>query len=107
MNEPQQLDLSTLLEEHKLLLGLMVGGSAYFLRQLMIGHQSGQGLTAQECEQAIVDALKRIHATQERFGYEYLSEIEAVLHKMSQTVPLAPYVQKVPANPEQVTEDRD
>ena len=94
MNEPQPLDLQTLIEAQKLLLGLMVGGSAYFLRQLMIGHQSGKGLTAEDCEQAIVDALKRIHSTQERFGYEYLSEIEAVLQKMSKTVPLASYWQQ-------------
>jgi hypothetical protein len=34
-------------------------------------------------------------STQARFGYEYLPEIEAALEKMTMTVPLKPYLEKV------------
>jgi hypothetical protein len=87
-----QQELDELRHENALLMGLMTGGYAYFLRQLMVGHQ--KGLSAADCEQAIVDALKRVLSTQERFGCEYLAEIEAILVKMTQTVALEPYVQQ-------------
>jgi hypothetical protein len=90
-----QEELDALRHDNALLLGLMAGGYAYFLRQFMIGHQNG--LSAADCEQTILDALKRVLSTQERFSCEYLAEIEAALAKMTQTVPLEPYLQKITA----------
>lgn len=87
-------EIERLQQEKMILLGLMAGGYAYFLRQFMIGHHS-EGLTPDVCEQTILDALKRVLATQERFGYEYVSEIEAALARMSQAQPLTPYIQQV------------
>ncbi len=94
MDERDQ-ELELLRQEKMILLGLMAGGYAYFLRQFMIGHHTPEGLTPELCEQTILDALRRVLSTQERFGYEYLSEIEAALARMSQAHPLEPYVQKV------------
>ncbi len=91
--EDLQNELDALRHDNALLLGLMAGGYAYFLRQLMIGHQ--KGLSAADCEQTILDALKRVLSTQERFSCEYLAEIEAALAKMTQTVPLEPYLKKI------------
>lgn len=82
-------------QDNEVLLGLMIGGYAYFLRQLMVGHQSPDGLSQETCEQTIIDALKRIISTQERFSCEYLTEIEANLAKMTQTVPLKPYINQI------------
>ncbi len=93
--EDLQQELETLRHENALLMGLMTGGYAYFLRQLMVGHQNG--LSAADCEQAIVDALKRVISTQERFDCEYLTEIEAILSKMTQTIALEPFIQKAEA----------
>jgi hypothetical protein len=90
--EDMQHELETLRHENALLMGLMTGGYAYFLRQFMVGHQNG--LSADDCEQAIVDALKRILSTQERFECEYLADIKAILSKMTHTVALEPYVEK-------------
>jgi hypothetical protein len=101
--DPREIDeqeLELLRQEKMILLGLMAGGYAYFLRQFMIGHHSPTGLSSERCEQTILDALKRIISTQERFSYEYLSEIEAALARMGQAYPLEPYVQQV-APPEQ------
>lgn len=88
--ESEELEL--LRYENEILLGLMAGGYAYFMRQLMVGQQTPEGLSPQVCEQTIVDALRRVRSTQERFGYEYLVEIEAVLERMTQTLPLASYL---------------
>jgi hypothetical protein len=88
-------EIEMLQQEKMLLLGLMAGGYAYFFRQLMIGHQTTQGITSEDCERTIVDALRRVIATQNRFGYDYLAEIEAALAKMTQTVPLLPYLQQL------------
>ncbi len=88
-------ELEALRHENALLMGLMTGGYAYFLRQLMVGHQNG--LSAADCKQTIVDALTRILSTQDRFGCEYLAEIEAILSKMTQTVDLEPFVQQAEA----------
>jgi hypothetical protein len=93
--EDLQEELDALRHDNALLLGLMAGGYAYFLRQFMIGHQ--KGLSAADCEQTILDALKRVLSTQQRFSCEYLEEIEAALAKMTQTVPLEPYLQKIAA----------
>jgi hypothetical protein len=87
-------ELEVLRQENSVLQGLMMGGYAYFLRQFMVGHLTSNGLAASICEETILDALQRILSTQNRFGYEYLSEIEAVLQKMTQTVPLDPYLRK-------------
>jgi hypothetical protein len=91
--EDIQQELETLRHENALLMGLMTGGYAYFLRQLMVGQLNG--LSVADCEQAIVDALKRVLSTQERFGCEYLAEIEAILSKMTQSVSLQPYLKKI------------
>jgi hypothetical protein len=93
--EALQQELDTLRHDNDVLLGLMTGGYAYFIRQFMVGHQSTEGLSAAVCEQTILDALKRVISTQERFGCEYLSDIAATLAKMSQTVPLEPYLQQL------------
>lgn len=97
--DAQEQELELLRQEKMILLGLMAGGYAYFLRQFMIGHHNPTGLSPDLCEQTILDALKRVVSTQERFGYEYLSEIEAALTRMSQAYPLEPYVRQV-ASPE-------
>ena len=88
-------ELELLRYENDVLLGLMAGGYAYFLRQLMIGQQSAEGLSPLVCKQTIIDALRRVQATQTRFGYEYLQEIEAVLEKMTQTLPLESYLSEI------------
>lgn len=93
--DDQEQELELLRQEKMILLGLMAGGYAYFLRQFMIGHHNSAGLSPDLCEQTILDALKRVVSTQERFGYEYLSEIEAALTRMSQAYPLEPYIQAV------------
>jgi hypothetical protein len=90
--EDLQHELETLRHENALLMGLMTGGYAYFLRQFMVGFQ--KGLSAADCEQAIVDALKRVLSTQDRFDCEYLADIEAILAKMSHTVALDPYLER-------------
>ncbi|MCG9891770.1 MAG: hypothetical protein MH252_11915 [Thermosynechococcaceae cyanobacterium MS004] len=90
--EALQEELDQLHHENELLLGLMAGGYAYFLRQLMVGQHSPSGLSAEACQQTIRDALRRVQSTQVRFGYEYLAEIEAVLNRMSQTIPLSSYL---------------
>jgi hypothetical protein len=90
--EDIQQELDTLRHENALLMGLMTGGYAYFLRQFMVGGQNG--LSAADCDQAIVDALTRVLSTQERFDCEYLAEIEAILLKMTHTVALEPYVEQ-------------
>lgn len=90
--EDLQQTLETLRHENALLMGLMTGGYAYFLRQLMVGHH--HGLSAVQCEQAIVDALKRVLSTQERFDCEYLADIEAILLKMTHATALEPYLEK-------------
>jgi hypothetical protein len=87
-------ELELLRHENEILLGLMAGGYAYFLRQLMVGQQTPDGLSPDVCEQTIMDALRRVQSTQRRFGYEYLAEIEAVLTKMTNTLPLATYLKK-------------
>ena len=90
--EDIQQELDTLRHENALLMGLMTGGYAYFLRQFMVGCQ--HGLSAADCDQAILDALKRVLSTQERFECEYLADIETILQKMTHTVDLKPYVEK-------------
>ncbi|MGF1602222.1 MAG: hypothetical protein ACFCU8_09410 [Thermosynechococcaceae cyanobacterium] len=94
MDERDQ-ELERLRQEKMILLGLMAGGYAYFIRQFMVGHHAPEGLTPEQCEQTIIDALKRVQSTQERFGYEYLSEIAAALARMSQAQPIDPYLQKI------------
>lgn len=73
----------------------MTGGYAYFLHHFMVGHQSEMGLSAEACEKIVVDALRRVLSTQDRFQCEYLREIEAILNKMTTVVPIAPYLQKI------------
>lgn len=85
--------------ENAVLLGLMAGGYAYFFRQLMMGHQTADGLSAEVCDRILVDALKRVMSTQTRFGYEYLAEIEAALEKMTMAAPLKPYLEKATESP--------
>jgi hypothetical protein len=87
-------ELELLRHENDILLGLMAGGYAYFLRQLMVGQQNPDGLSSGVCEQTIIDALRRVQSTQKRFGYEYLEEIEAVLNRMTNTLPLGSYLEK-------------
>jgi hypothetical protein len=87
-------ELELLKHENDILLGLMAGGYAYFLRQLMVGQQTPEGLSAEVCKQTIADALRRVQSTQTRFGYEYLEEIEAVLNRMTKTLPLASYLEQ-------------
>jgi hypothetical protein len=105
--EPEEIEL--LLHENDILLGLMAGSYAYFLRQLMVGQQSPEGLSPGVCEQTIIDALRRVQSTQLRFGYEYLQEIETALSKMTQTLPLEPYLSQIQlsSKPPKSTEDED
>ncbi|WP_299416051.1 hypothetical protein [Acaryochloris sp. IP29b_bin.148] len=96
MEELEQ-ELETLRQENTLLQGLMTGGYAYFLHHFMVGHQSQMGLTADACEKIVIDALKRVLSTQNRFDCEYLSEIEAILNQMTTVVPIEPYLQQIPS----------
>jgi hypothetical protein len=97
--------LTALRQENTLLLGLMTGGYAYFLHHFMLGHQSQEGLTAEACEKVVVDGIKRILSSQNRFQCEYLSEIEAILTRMTTVMSLEPYLQEITAideiNPEE------
>lgn len=93
--ENLEQELEALRQENILLQGLMTGGYAYFLHHFMMGHQSDMGLSAETCEKIVVDALRRVLSTQNRFQCEYLSEIEAILNKMTTVVPIEPYLQKV------------
>lgn len=95
MEELEQ-ELEALRQENTLLQGLVTGGYAYFLHHFMVGHQTQMGLTADACEKIVIDALKRVLSTQNRFQWEYLSEIETILNKMTTVVPIEPYLQKVP-----------
>lgn len=94
--EHLEQELKHLRQENTVLQGLITGGYAYFLHQFMVGHQSQIGLSAEACEQIVIDALRRVISTQNRFQWEYLSEIEAILNQMTTAVPLAPYLQQVP-----------
>ncbi|NJK42078.1 MAG: hypothetical protein HC934_13495 [Acaryochloridaceae cyanobacterium SU_2_1] len=93
MQDSEQ-ELNDLKGENSLLLGLMVGGYAYFLHHLMLGHQNEQGLSAATCEQIVVDALKRVLTTQDRFACEYLDDLEKTLAQMTRVLSLEPYLQK-------------
>lgn len=88
-------EVEDLHRETAMLMGLMAGGYAYFLQRLMLAHQQPMGLTPDACEQIVVDALKRILSSQERFGYDFLAEIQAVLQKMHQPMPLDAYLARV------------
>jgi hypothetical protein len=72
--EDLYLEVEELHRETALLTGLMAGSYAYFLQKLMLGHQGQAGLSAEECEQIVV---------------------ETVLQKMSQPLPLEPYLQQM------------
>lgn len=93
--EDLYLEVEELHRETALLTGLMAGSYAYFLQHLMLGHQSQTGLSTQDCEKIVVDALMRVQASQNRFEYDFLSEIQAVLQKMSQPLSLDPYLQQI------------
>ncbi|MEB3338893.1 MAG: hypothetical protein VKJ46_15595 [Leptolyngbyaceae bacterium] len=88
-------EVEELHQETAILMGLMSGSCAYFLQQLMVGHRQETGLSAEACEQIVVNALKRIVSSQERFGYDFLAEIQAVLQKMSRPIALDPYLEQV------------
>ena len=88
-------EVEDLHQETAMLMGIMAGSYAYFLQHLMLGHQHQTGLTVEVCEQIVVDALKRIQSSQERFGYDFLAEIQAVLQKMNQPIPLEPYLARL------------
>ena len=106
--EPLEQELEHLRQENTVLQGLITGGYAYFLHQFMVGHQSQIGLSAEACEQIVIDALRRMLSTQDRFQWEYLSEIETILDKMTTAVPLAPYLQQVPPpDPASETPDQE
>ncbi|WP_299490577.1 hypothetical protein [Acaryochloris sp. IP29b_bin.137] len=93
--ENLEQELEALRQENTLLQGLMTGGYAYFLHHFIVGHQSEMGLSAEACEKIVVDALRRVISTQERFQWEYLSEIEAILNKMTTVVPITPYLEQI------------
>lgn len=93
--EDLYLEVEELHRETALLTGLMAGSYAFFLQHMMLAHQNQMGLSAQDCEKIIVDALKRVQSSQDRFEYDFLSEIQAVLQKMSQPLSLDPYLQQI------------
>jgi hypothetical protein len=88
-------EVEELHHETEMLQGVMAGSCAYFIHQLMLGHQSQQGLSSEQCQRIVVDALKRILSSQKRFEYDFLTEIEAVLAKMSQPAALNDYLEKI------------
>jgi hypothetical protein len=93
--EDLYLEVEELHRETAVLMGLMAGSYAYFLQRLMLAHQDSSGLSAQDCEKIVVDALKRVQSSQNRFEYDFLSEIQAVLQKMSQPLSLDPYLEQI------------
>jgi hypothetical protein len=93
--EDLYLEVEELHRETAILAGLMAGSYAYFLQRLMLAHQDQTGLSSQDCEKIVVDALNRVQSSQNRFEYDFLSEIQAVLQKMSQPLSLDPYLQQI------------
>ncbi len=90
-------EVEDLHQETGMLLGLMSGSYAYFLQQLMLKHQAQEPLTPENCEKIVVDSLKRILITQNRYDYDFLAEIQAALSKMSQPTPFEDYLKQARA----------
>ncbi len=88
-------EVEELHHETAMLQGVMAGSSAYFIHQLMLGHQSQQGLSAEQCQQLVVDALKRLRSSQNRFEYDFLTDIEAILEKKYPSNPLKDYLEQI------------
>jgi hypothetical protein len=88
-------EVGDLHQETAMLQGVMAGSCAYFLHQLMLGHQNQQGLSPEQCQQLVIDALKRLRSSQNRFEYDFLTDIEAVLDKMDQANALQAYLEEI------------
>jgi hypothetical protein len=88
-------EVEELHHETAMLQGVMAGSCAYFIQQLMLADQSQQGLSAEQCQQIVVDALKRILSSQKRFEYDFLTDIAAVLEKMDQSTALNNYLKRI------------
>lgn len=80
--------------ETGILMGLMAGSFAFFIKQLMAAHQSKSPLEPHHCEQMVIDALRRVVSTQHRFDMDLVSEIRATLKKMNAAESLQPYLDK-------------
>ncbi|OLP20360.1 hypothetical protein BST81_01100 [Leptolyngbya sp. 'hensonii'] len=88
-------EVEDLHQQTAMLTGFLAGGYAYFLQRFMLAHQQQTGMTPEVCEQIVVDALKRILSSQKRFEFDFLAEIQTVLNKMSQPIPLDPYLGQI------------
>ena len=78
--------------ETGMLMGLMAGSFAFFIKKLMTAHQSQTPIDPHQCEQMAIDALRRIVSTQHRFDADLVSEIRATLNKMNAAELLQPYL---------------
>lgn len=87
--------------ETGMLMGLMAGSFAFFIKQLMAAHQSQTPIAPHQCEQMVIDALRRMVSTQHRFDADLVSEIRATLKKMNQAESLQPYLDKAISQYEQ------
>ncbi len=97
--EDLYLEVEELHSETAMLQGIIAGSYAYFFSRIAEGHQSQQGLTPEVCEGIILDSLKRLLSTQNRFDYPLVQDIEAALAKMPGTANLADYVAKASKEP--------
>lgn len=87
-------EVEALHEETDLLLGLMSGSFAYFMSRLMTAHQAGQSISPEQCEQIVIDALRRVLSTQNRFNYDLICEIQTTFSKIDETHLLLSYLEK-------------
>ena len=87
-------EVEALHDESGMLLGLMSGSFAFFIKHLISAHQSGEALEPEACERMVVNALQRVLSTQNRFDYDLISEIQNTFRKMDETGMLTQYLDK-------------
>ena len=87
--------------ETGMLMGLMTGSFAFFVKQLMAASQSKTPIEPHQCERMVIEALRRVISTQHRFDVELVSEIQATLNKMTDVESLQPYLDKAIAQYQQ------
>lgn len=87
-------EVEALHRETDLLLGLMSGSFAFFIKHLISAHRAGAALSPEQCEQMVVDALRRVISSQQRFEYDLISELRTTYGKMDSSSHLSTYLAK-------------
>ena len=87
-------EVESLHDETGMLLGLMSGSFGFFLKHLITAHQGGDAIAPEDCEQMVIDALRRVLSTQHKFNYDLISEIRDVMLKMDESGSFARYLDK-------------